>query len=129
VPAIPLAGQVVRKGTTNMDVKEITQKIIDTYKVAQPLYKNHTPLYGSDVPICPPDGEMYEMLYKLFSYFHDTKPEILDAIDKVNDTITILDLLDYLEPIKETLPDEYKLPFQVFLKMIQLCSLANKPNC
>ena len=57
---------MLRKGTTNMDVKEITQKIIDTYKVAQPLYKNHTPLYGSDVPICPPDGEMYEMLYKLF---------------------------------------------------------------
>ena len=110
-----------------MDVKEITQKIIDTYKVAQPLYENHNELYMSNTPLCPPDGEMYEQLYKLFSYFHDAKPEILDAIDKANDAITILDLLDYLEPIKETIPDEYRLPFQVFLKMIQLYSLANKP--
>jgi hypothetical protein len=34
-----------------MDVKEITQKIIDTYKVAQPLYENHAPLHGSDVEL------------------------------------------------------------------------------
>lgn len=59
-----------------MDVKEITQKIIDTYKVAQPLYENHTPIYGSNVPICPP----YEELYEFFVFLQNHKPEILSEV-------------------------------------------------
>ena len=105
---------MLRKGTTNMDVKEITQKIIDTYKVAQPLYENHAPLYGSDVPICPP----YKELYKFIVYIQDYKPEvfadILDFIIHRPLTISVL-TTNYL--VNFTSEDQ-KIPAATLLAML-----------
>lgn len=114
------------EGLIYMDVKEITQKIIDTYKVAQPLYGNDAPIYGNNTPICPPNGEMYEQLYKLFSYFHDTKPELLHEIDNCNDVLTLADISGELELIKSSLPEELKPGFETLTRAIQIISFWHR---
>ncbi len=105
-----------------MDIKQIIQNIIDTYEVAKPLYENETEIFESNLPLCP----NYEILYKIFVYFQDTKPDILTLFENINDLVSLLDLIDELEPIKESLPEEYKEGFEGLLKMLQIMSLYRR---
>ena len=105
-----------------MDVKEITQKIIDTYKVAQPLYENHTPLYGSDVPICPP----YEKLYVFFVFLQDHKPEILaDILGFITNRKLIVSVAT-ITYLNNYCPEEYKFEANTLVFMLTLISEYRK---
>lgn len=105
-----------------VDVKQIIQNIVDTYEVAKPLYENDADLFESDLPIYP----AYENLYKIFVYFQDVKPEILTQIENINDVITLLDLIEKLEPIKESLPEDCKRGCEILLKMLQVISICRR---
>lgn len=88
-----------------MDVKDITQKIIDTYKVAQPFYDNHAPIYGNNTPIYP----SYKNLYELIVFLQNNKPdmllEIMDFI--INNPLTLSAVtINYLTIF---IPEEHKL--------------------
>ena len=86
-----------------MDVKEITQKIIDTYKVAQPLYENHDELYMSNTPICPP----YEDLYKFLIYVQEANREIYSKLQKIFSSDAVLLIPDVIQYLSTNIPAGY----------------------
>ena len=109
-----------------MDIDNIVQKVIHSYKVAKPLYHNYDYLYGNQTYLCPPDGKIYEILRRVFSIVHNTKPSLLEVIDKCADTATLADILDLLESVRESVPTENKEEFEIALKVIQAISLYRK---
>ena len=86
-----------------MDVKEITQKIIDTYKVAQTLYENDAPIYGNNTPICPP----YEDLYKFIVYIQDANREIYLKLQKIFSSDAVLLIPDVIQYLSTDIPAGY----------------------
>ena len=109
-------------GGETMDIKQIIQNIIDTYEVAKPLYENETEIFESNLPLYP----NYEILYKIFVNFQDIKPDILTLFENINDLVSISDLIDELEPIKESLPEEYKESCEGLIKMLQVISFYRR---
>jgi hypothetical protein len=75
---------------------QLTQKVIDTWKTAQPIYGNHAPIYGNQTPICPPHEKLYDFFVLLHSANHKIYAK-LDAVLRSGTLQFIPDVIDYLK--------------------------------
>ena len=108
-----------------MYIKQIIQNFVDTYRIAKPIYENGTEVFENNLPLYP----NYEDFYKVFVWLYNKNPEIIKKFENLNDFASLLELIDMLEPIKESLSEESKNVFDVILKMLQLISLCRRYRC
>ncbi len=108
-----------------MDIDNIVQKIVLTYKASRPLYHNYEYLYKNQTPLCPPP---YRRLYDFFVWLNNNTPEVLvdisESISKNHFALSIA-TISYL---KDYVPEKYKNEANLMLFIFTVTEIIIKEN-